>query len=424
MKQHFKIQLYFSNAYSTILDISFEEQNSEIIFDLLYVFGAKFDTQKQIINLDYKIQYNKQFQERLDLFIDKYKDISPQIQQLRNKFKQLDGNEWFIILNGNVELTTQIKYELEKELAEVNNREWLDEEKVNEIFGCIKNNYEIVGFNLEIDRKIEIGEKNKQKRVCRFCGKKQPEVKFKKEAHAISEALGNKKLICLEECDSCNEFFDKYIERDFIVYHDLARIMFGVKNKKNKIPKLKGVNFSFIKDDKQNLNIVVVQDINKDKKEVPQSIKLKIDSEISLQNIYKALVKFALSVVETKYTQYFDKTIKWLKNEFKIERLSKVAVLNSYHFFATKPEITLYIRNNDNKSLPFMVGEFKFTYYVYIFIVPVSNKDEKDFVDKEEYCKFLECFKNIKSIKDFRFEDFSDNNKKKLEYKINFEQRN
>ena len=61
-KQHFKIQFYFSNAYNSIFDIGFEEQDSQIIFDLLYVFGAKFDTQKQIINLDYKIQYNKQFQ--------------------------------------------------------------------------------------------------------------------------------------------------------------------------------------------------------------------------------------------------------------------------------------------------------------------------------------------------------------------------
>ena len=312
-----------------------------------------------------------------------------------------------------------MKYGLEKELAGLNNREWLDEEKVNEIFDCIKNNYEIISFNLEKERKIEIGEKHRHKRVCRFCGRKQPKVKFKKEAHAISEALGNKKLICLEECDSCNEFFDENIERDFIAYHDLARVIFGIKNKENKIPKLKGVNFSFIKDEKQNLNIVVVQDVNKNG--MPQQIILKPNNEISLQNIYKALVKFALSVVETKYIQHFDKTIKWLKNEFKIEKLPKVAVLNSYHFFTTKPEITLYIRNNDNKSLPFMVGEFKFTYYMYIFIVPLSSKDEKTFVEKEEYDKFLECFKNIKSIKDFYFVDFSDKSKRKFQYTINFE---
>jgi len=321
-------------------------------------------------------------------------------------------------------LTTQIKYELEKELAESNNREWLDEEKVNEIFDCIKKNYEIITFNLEKSGKIKIGEHNKSKRICRFCGRKQPEVKFKKEAHAISEALGNKKLICLEECDSCNEFFDENIERDFIAYHNLARVMFCIKNKENKIPKLKGVNFQFFKDNNSNLNIGIVKEhIVKKENDIPKEIILKTNDEITLQNIYKALVKFALSVIDTKYIQYFDKTIKWLKNEFEIEKLPKVAILNSYHFFSQEPEITLYIRNNDNEDLPFLVGEFRFTFYMYIFIVPMSNKDKKTFVEQEEYDKFLECFKNIKSIKDFYFIDFSQNVKRRLQYKINFKQR-
>ncbi|MEX6156050.1 HNH endonuclease [Providencia hangzhouensis] len=43
------------------------------------------------------------------------------------------------------------------------------------------------------------------------------ETSFNKEAHAISEALGNKSIILNEECDNCNEFFDKNIERDFLL---------------------------------------------------------------------------------------------------------------------------------------------------------------------------------------------------------------
>ena len=73
--------------------------------------------------------------------------------------------------------------------------------------------------------------------------------------------------------------------------------------------------------------------------------------------------------------------------------------------------------------MPFLVGEFRFTFYMYIFIVPMSNKDKKTFVEQEEYDKFLECFKNIKSIKDFYFIDFSQNVKRRLQYKINFKQR-
>lgn len=32
-------------------------------------------------------------------------------------------------------------------------------------------------------------------KVCRFCGKRYPEVKFRKKAHAISEMVGNKEFV-------------------------------------------------------------------------------------------------------------------------------------------------------------------------------------------------------------------------------------
>ena len=47
-------------------------------------------------------------------------------------------------------------------------------------------------------------------KICRFCGKKEPEVTFNKIAHAIPEMLGNKQYISLSECDTCNKKFSKY----------------------------------------------------------------------------------------------------------------------------------------------------------------------------------------------------------------------
>ena len=87
-KQHFQIQFYFLNGYNATFDIGFEKQDSEIIFDLLlYVFGAKFDIQEQKINLDYKLQCNKQFQERLDWFIDKYKHCITTNSAIKKKIR-------------------------------------------------------------------------------------------------------------------------------------------------------------------------------------------------------------------------------------------------------------------------------------------------------------------------------------------------
>lgn len=423
--EHFKIQLFSTSQLGGILDIGYESNQSEIIFDLLYVFNGDFDTTKQQINVDYKHKNTEDFQSRLESFILKYKNILPQIQQLGSKFKKLEKNEWFFVLPA-IEFTTQQKYELEKELNILNSyNSNISEEKVLEIFGCIMDNYEVITFDLDKDRKIKIGEDNRDKRICRFCNKKKPDVKFKKEAHAISEALGNKKLILNEECDSCNEFFDENIERDFIFYHDLARTMFGIKNKDNNFPKMKGNNFEFFKDrNSNNLSIAILQDAEKHTKgEPPKNVVFKTGNKIKIQNIYKALCKFALSVIDSNYIKNFEDTIKWLKNEKEVKVLPKIAVWHSYKFFTNTPEVTLYLRNNDNFDLPYLVGEFRFTYYMYVFIVPLSNQDKKDFLIDKDYKNYLKCFKQVTSIGEFNYVDFSENVEKDLNFNINFEQR-
>lgn len=47
---------------------------------------------------------------------------------------------------------------------------------------------------------------------CRFCGKAEPEVSFKDEAHAIPAAFGNTGLFSRYECDACNHLFGEGIE--------------------------------------------------------------------------------------------------------------------------------------------------------------------------------------------------------------------
>ncbi len=422
--EHFKLTL-FSVKFNVVIDIGYTIEQSQIINDFISIFNPKINAEKQIINIDNKHKNTEELQKKLTNYISKYKNISPQIQQINKYFRKLDENEWFFTLPP-IEFNTKEKYRLEEELNMLNElKSDISEEQVFKIFGCIMNNYELVTFNLEKDRKIKIGENNKDKRVCRFCGEKKPDVKFKKEAHAISEALGNKKLILNEECDCCNEFFDENVERDFIYYHDLSRTMLGIKNKDNNIPKMKNENFEFIKDkNSNNLSILIVQDTEKDNKnEPPKNIVFKTGNTIKMQNIYKALCKFALSVIDSKYIGNFENTIKWLKNKQEVQALPKIAVWNSHKFSTKKPEITLYLRNNDNFKLPYLIGEFRFAYHMYIFIVPLSNQDKKDFLKDEEYEDYLKCFKQVTNIGEFNYLDFSQNIERELNFNINFEQR-
>jgi hypothetical protein len=77
--------------------------------------------------------------------------------------------------------------------------------------------------------KIMLGDK--QNRVCRFCGKRPPEVTFKKVAHAIPEALGNKSIETAYECDICNEMFGRGIENDLGNWSKPMRTMARIRGK-------------------------------------------------------------------------------------------------------------------------------------------------------------------------------------------------
>lgn len=86
-------------------------------------------------------------------------------------------------------------------------------------------------------KKISLG--NMHDRVCRFCGKRRPEVTFKKVAHAIPELLGNKSLVTAYECDTCNCFFGRTIENDLGNWSKPMRTFARIRNKENRVPILK-----------------------------------------------------------------------------------------------------------------------------------------------------------------------------------------
>lgn len=77
-----------------------------------------------------------------------------------------------------------------------------------------------------------------QNRVCRFCARRPPEVTFRKVAHAIPEALGNKSIESTYECDECNEGFGKGIENDLGNWSKPMRTFARIRGK-NGVPTLK-----------------------------------------------------------------------------------------------------------------------------------------------------------------------------------------
>lgn len=68
---------------------------------------------------------------------------------------------------------------------------------------------------------------------CRFCGTTDPK-KFRKDAHALPEALGNKWLFSLDECDECNNRSSRY-EGELVASIGAFLTLGGVKGKANNV---------------------------------------------------------------------------------------------------------------------------------------------------------------------------------------------
>ena len=97
--------------------------------------------------------------------------------------------------------------------------------------------YDVIGsWLLRPGTKVMLGDRSS--RQCRFCGKTPPAATFKKVAHAIPEALGNKSIESAYECDVCNETFGQGIENDLGNWSKPMRTLARIRGK-NGVPTLK-----------------------------------------------------------------------------------------------------------------------------------------------------------------------------------------
>ncbi len=257
-----KLILYvFSNHKDFSLEIgnNSEEAVSRYL-ELISIFWNVTDKGIELVPI---IQMDDEIRNKYNTFVEKYKNKEPKLNRLKSSLDQIRNGEFFFTSNKSNNTPKEILSI--GNLIDVHNTTNDDKERAelfqkklevqDSFFGSLLAKYDIKVF--DTSSKISIGEHNRKNRICRFCkmGEKDGK-KFKKKAHAFSEALGNKTIILNEECDNCNEKFGSNIEKDFIQYLDVYRVFFKVKGK-NSIPKLKFNN-----------NAVVT---NVEKKDIPEN---------------------------------------------------------------------------------------------------------------------------------------------------------
>lgn len=235
--------------------------------------------------------------------------------------------------------------------------------------------YSILFSSLDIhpENKYYIGKK--ENRTCRFCGKSKPEVTFSDIAHAIPEAIGNKKIILNEECDICNKFFSENLEVHFDKITKPWRNVSQIKGKK-KIPSYK------TRDKKSRIDITdkieIKERIDSPLTEIDETnntikITYEIEPYIPIA-VYKTFVKMALSVMPEEELVHFNEAISWIQDPTHTESfMNPLKVLTTF-VPGPKPNIEpivlLFKRKTEEAKYPYSIFVLAFGNMIYQIIVP------------------------------------------------------
>ena len=372
-----------ANTQLKVLHISFQEGPIGRLF--VEFFTGKPGSKRVPLLQEATVALKK----RLSLF----DPIGPGAFKLKQFVNQIPDKQHFLVLPGHVDDVLQL-YLWTKKLAEYDNIALITTD-LGSICSCLYDHYEVRTF--DGSQRVRIGEYDKDRRVCRFCGHSSPGTSFKQKAHAISEALGNKGLVCLEECDECNRRFNETIERDIISFFHFQLFFHGVKGK-NGNPTLKGEGLSISCDssfsEKRGHDAIVFRVSGLPETRDPRQIANHLSRRFSFpdakyipQNLYKCFCKYVLSLIDSKYIPYFKDTIKWIN-----EPLTKHRLPPLWHCdmpVADTPFVVIMQRKHGQKTLPYCWAILNIAGSQFLFILPFCSLDKYKFVGKGRVDYFI-----------------------------------
>lgn len=388
---------FIANSKCLDLEVTGKDEHDSNVnkYWVLSPFVTKRDEEKNIASVAYFQQNTEELRGKVSDLVKKLATINPQIHRLRTYFEsELKPNEWFFLAVDETLNQAQIdKILIELLSIDADKQQKVQANKTLEVLQKLRSVYDIKLYG-EFTKEW-VGEPDKQKRVCRYCHRSMPEVSFKKVAHTISEALGNKSIKTNDECDECNQFFGDTIEQDFLSIFEIPRLFFGIK-KKNGFPhKFVGDNYTIEKDD---IGTIKINYRMKEGEQIPsetdicKKLMLTPNRSFPEQNIYKALCKYVYGVLDDETLKSFERTREWLIGKSVEPKLPKLSQL--YHPHIMKhPRIMLYVRKPEARNdLPHVVAEIRIINLAFIVILPFSDKDICLYETEEDYMRFWHYF--------------------------------
>ncbi|MEE9905144.1 MAG: hypothetical protein K4305_06950 [Chlorobium sp.] len=223
-----------------------------------------------------------------------------------------------------------------------------------ERINLFEENYDLKFSHLPSSPKVVIGDKTNG---CRFAVNEHPEQTFKQVAHALPEAIGNKSIICAEECDSCNHFFSEHVEVHYDKLAKVYRQIAQIKGKK-KVPSYK------TKDKRSRIDVsdrvMIKQTVGSNMVEIDQEGKtVTINYEIEPYvpaAVYKTLVKMALSVMPRPLLDSFEAANRWICNPDHTKDLMTPLMIDETFIPGPRPNpspAALLLTRKDSCTQPF-----------------------------------------------------------------------
>lgn len=304
---------------------------------------------------------------------NRHKAECASIQRFPAALKGLsEGEGFFVVDEGNASLVTR------RAAAEALQYSGNWKERYDDVWkrlNALTNDFHFLSFGFD-GIPVSIGEPDKSKRVCRFCGAVGAE-HFGDKAHAIQDSLGNKLLVCYEECDDCNHTLN-CIEDNFLVMMDVRRSLFHISRKNSaKSARVVGENFMIEPDANGIAQLYVMQEKIPAGVGSPFMMRLNHKTNITNEKMYKALVKMVVDLVPSEAVPHFKNTVKWIgDNNWCPDALPTIWFAESKTHFYEQPVLDVFIKRDDSaKDVPYCTAILWIYDVMYMYIVPLVDVD-------------------------------------------------
>lgn len=248
-------------------------------------------------------------------------------------------------------------------------------------------------YQLVCSSKALIGPNINSIKCCRFCKKPYSPQAFSQRTHIVSESLGNRGMISTDECNDCNNLFSR-IEQDFFIANKYFLILDNIIGKNGNSPCFDQGNFKFYNSGEH----LVIQVPSSEKKPILRSIKngqllierMGNNDKFRPINVYKSLVKYALSILPSEKLIFFNNTVEWIREND--NHNAKICLPPVFHTVVSPtkfPVIKTFIHTSSDVKIPFAWGVFQCASIKYFFIIPFTHEWFYDNSDLEYLKNFL-----------------------------------